>query len=135
MSKLLKNILIIVGISLIIGIFFIASLYFKHKEYENKVRKIAHIDIYQTESIVNLKMIEFKICDSIYLFNYNEIKDTICENLAISDKEFPCKVKMKYIFNNGTTKQMNIEEFNCAGCSGTNTYKLFNGKVEYEYHP
>jgi hypothetical protein len=99
------------------------------------MNKIAHIDIYEKQSIHNLKAIEFKICDSIYKFGIHELKDTICQNLAISDKTFPCSVQVNYTFNNGTTETFNATDFNCGGCSGTNLYILTHTGIEYQYKP
>ena len=97
----LKNItitiLISTGIIFTVGILNLFSAFYK---YENRVRKITHVYIYKKEQISDLKQIELRICDSIYSYNVLELNDTISENIGISDRVFPCKVRMIYEFNN-----------------------------------
>jgi len=134
-KTIFKPFLILLGIIFSIGIIYLFSIYFTQKAYNERVRKIAHVDIYQKEIINNLKLIEFNICDSIYYYKSTVIKDTICENLAISDRILPCSVKIKYLFKNGDSKTFELEKFNCGGCSGTNSYGLKNNYVDFEYIP
>ena len=135
MKRILKHILIGIGLIIIFGIFYLANLYSEKVEYNERVRKIAYVNIYQEKSILGLEKIEFKICDSIYRYRIAEIKDTISGNLAISDKIFPCSVQITYEFKNGNKKRYEVEDFNCSGCSGTNRYILKENGVEYQYRP
>lgn len=132
---MIKKVLIVI-LALIIAVFlFFLSIYYKEKDYENKMRKVTHIDIYFGNNIEKLNKIKLTICDSIYYYSRNEILDTICENISISDRKFPCSVDIKYFFRNGLNREIQIDSFDCAGCSGINIYRLFDNKVEYIYHP
>jgi hypothetical protein len=130
-----KHILIGIGLLLVICVLYITSIYKEKTEYDERVRKIALVNIYQDKFISGLERIEFKICDSIYNFGIAEIRDTISENLAISDKTFPCSVNITYEFKNGNKKRFVADDFNCSGCSGINRYVLTENGIEYEYRP
>ena len=110
-------------------------LYFKQKEFRKKESKITHILIKQDEKIERLKYIQFKICDNIYDYSVENIRDTISEIIKISDRIFPCKVSMIYIYENDKKKEFDIEDFNCAGCSGSNIYTLTEDRIKYQYNP
>ena len=135
MKNIFKTLICLIGFITVIGIIYFLFLFLEQKKYNNRVRKIAHINIYQKHPIKGLEYIDLKICDSIYKFKIKNIKDTISENIAISDKTFPCKVNIIYKFKNGTKTKYNVENFNCAGCSGSNIYVLTPNEVLYKYHP
>lgn len=131
-----QHVKIIVIISVLIALTFI--LYFtpltlKYVKYKSDMQKIAHIDIWLKHPIKNLESIEFKICDSIYSYSNSQLHDTICENVAISSKVFPCNVQISYFFKNNSIKILQVDSFNCAGCSGSNSYILLDDSVEYLY--
>ncbi len=103
------------------------------RNYEARMRKVTHVDIYLAEPVKDLASIEFTICDSIYQYSLTQINDTICENVAISNRRFPCFVELKYQFVNGEISTHKVDSFNCAGCSGSNSYVLANDSVTYQY--
>ncbi|GAA5023907.1 hypothetical protein GCM10011506_07080 [Marivirga lumbricoides] len=103
------------------------------RNYETQMSKVTHVDIYLSEPITNLEFIELIICDSIYQYSLKQIQDTICENIAISNRQFPCFVELEYQFTNGGTTRLKVDSFNCAGCSGSNSYALSTDEVTYSY--
>lgn len=133
MKNITKTILIVAGIIISVAVLYFSLLLYKHKKYEERVRKITHVSIYKKDQISELKHIELRFCDSIYRYDILELDDTISENIGISDRIFPCQVSMTYEFNNGVKKKYEIEDFNCSGCSGTNFYLLKQNGIEYLY--
>lgn len=110
-------------------------MYMNTLKYHKELKKVTHIDITIAENINSLEKIDFFICERTYTYNKAELLDTICENVGISDKHFPCAVKIKYYLKNGEEKLFKTDSFNCAGCSGSNSYSLFDDSVEYLYTP
>lgn len=108
---------------------------FTMKNFEEEMRKGMDIHIRFDDKPKGLKGVEFEICDSIYHFTYQEIRDTIYDRIGIRDNYFPCPVSVKYVFKNGEEKKFPVEKFDCAGCPGTNNYILGNDSVKYIYHP
>lgn len=133
--KTLKWVLRTIGIVLVTGLVYSYFLYLKYKKYNDRVRQVAHVVIYKQSPIEGLRHVKFKICDGLYNYDILAINDTISENLAISDKKFPCGVCVIYEFKNGTTEEYKAENFNCSGCSGSNSYILKENGIDYIYHP
>ena len=96
MKKNSRNVLLGIGIVLIVFLIYLFPGYLSIQKYKKDTRKIASILIYQEESIIGLKEIEFRICDSVYSFDIEEVQDTIFDNFMISDEEFPCSVNVVY---------------------------------------
>jgi len=133
--KIIYRLLISSFVLVIIGLIYFSSLTLEYQKCQNDTSKIAHVDIFFDEKLDDLEKIEFVLCDSIYEFFKLEINDTVCQNLAISNKYFPCKASIRYFFKNNTIKTMLVDSFDCAGCSGSNSYKLKKEFVEYNYNP
>jgi hypothetical protein len=107
----------------------------KTHDYEERVSKIISVNIQLSDDIESLEKIEFLICDSVYFFTFEHLKDTVFENLEISNSHFPCDIHVTYHLLNGVKNKFTTERFNCSGCSGTNSYYLFKDSVQYIYHP
>ena len=135
MKKNSRNVLLGIGILLIVFLIYLLPGYLSIQKYKKDNRKIASILIYQEESIIGLKEIEFRICDSTYSFDIEEVQDTIFDNFMISDEEFPCSVNVVYEFDNGNKELHEVESYNCSGCSGINIYAIIKDKIKYQYHP
>lgn len=129
-----------VSVFVIIGIIIISSLvvlkFWKiNNDYNDKVKNVAFVDIVLEEDIPNIDSVKIDICDSSYFYLIEQIKDTILDKLFISDRFFPCEVTFTYYFPENRIKKLNVDSFNCAGCSGTNRYELYKDSVNYIYLP
>ena len=124
----------------LLSLSFIMAIYcyfvLKHvSEYEKRINQIAHIVIEEGEKIPNLEKVNICMCDSVSSYNIAAIRDTISENIAISDKIAPCEVTFDYFLANGKHFSLKADSFNCHGCSGVNIYTLCQDSVHYVYHP
>ena len=134
-NAITKAVVFLIGVIILgSGIFYLV-LVGQYGLMKKQMRQVAHVVIYQQEEIKGLDRIEFTICDSMYHFSKDAIQDTISENLGISDDYFPCLVRMRYTFEDGTQKGYVIDSFDCGGCSGSHNYILAKERIRYCYHP
>ncbi|MBO9703506.1 MAG: hypothetical protein J7604_25080 [Sporocytophaga sp.] len=108
---------------------------YKNERDKTFPKDVAHCVIYMKDKIDSLSCVKFKICDSIYSYTLSELKDTINENLGISDESFPCPVYFKYYYNSGAKRIIKTDSFNLGGWSGANIYMLKKNSILYEYAP
>lgn len=129
--KYVKIVLIMIGLIVV----FLYGLYsLNTHSYHNKMNKIATVCITQSEEIEGLNGINLKICDSTYVYQIQEIKDTIIKNLGISDQKNPCFISIIYLYND-KQKEFFLEDSVCLGCSGVNEFFLKKDEIAFKYHP
>lgn len=131
MKKIFK-IFVLISIVTILGLGGILIVY-KYERNKTFPTDVTHCMIYMDDKIDSLKSIEFRICDSSYRYTVIELKDTINENLGISDESFPCPVYFKYYYNSGAKRIVRTDSFNLGGWSGANIYILKKDSVLYKY--
>lgn len=135
MKPIFKILTYIGAIAFITGAIFLATLFFTAGEQRDQLNSTTHVCIALKEDIPNLKTVELHMSDEVNSFTAQSIKDTVSENIRVPYKEFPCKTGFRYVFINGSSKEIPIEDFNCAGCSGIHVYTLSNDSVKYTYLP
>jgi len=135
MKRIFKVFTFIGAIAFVAGAIFLAILFFTAREQRDQMNSAIHVCIELKEDIPNLKTAELHMCDKVNAFTLQALKDTVSENIGVPYKEFPCKTRFRYIFQDNSSKEIPIEDFDCAGCSGTHVYTLSMDSVTYTYMP
>lgn len=122
-----------------ISILLVSILFFTYfkisTEYEEQASQKMAIVIYLGEHIEKLQQIKLTACDSTYVYDTPALRDTIWDDIAINNQTFPCPVEISYLLKDHSTKHIQVDSFNCGGCSGSNFYQLTSDEVLYYYHP
>jgi hypothetical protein len=135
MKRIFKILIFTGAIIFIIALTFFTIMFFKAREYSDQLNSTIHVCIEFKEEIQDLKTVELHMCKEVNSFSEQYIKDTVLKTIAVPYKEFPCETRFRYFFENGSSKEIAIGEFNCAGCSGTHVYTLGMDSVRYTYMP
>jgi len=135
MKRIFKILTFIGAIAFIAGAIFLAILFLTAREQRDQLNSTIHVVIELKGDIPDLKTTELHMCDEVNTFVLQALKDTVSENIGVLYKEFPCKTFFQYVYADGTSKKIPVEDFNCAGCSGTHVYTLSSDSITYTYMP
>lgn len=129
----MKSFFLLVGVITVIGVILLFTVLREETKYQERVRKITHVSICLKEQMDNIKGVRLIMCDSIVYYPIEVIQDTVSENVAISDHKFPCAVSFGYDYLEGSQKTIQVDSFDCAGCSGYSFYELYADSIISTY--
>ena len=132
-EKTLKITGVILGLAILIILIWLAKGVSEYTKYNQDMSKVTHIELHLNEDIEDLKTVDIIICDSVHTYTVQQIKDTVSENVSISNGRFPCIAEFTYHFANDIQMIYKVDSFNCTGCSGTNSYSLGQNNIVYTY--